>query len=114
MTAYLPEQVFLAIEPVDVRKGADSLSIIVRESLGQSPCSGSAFAFRNKAGTRIKMLIWDGNGVWLCLRRLHKGRFPWPEFGAQIHPLSQDEWQWLTQGVDWRRIHAKPQESWLI
>ena len=41
----------------------------------RSPCAGSAFVFCNRAGNRIKVLLWDGAGVWLCQRRLHQGRF---------------------------------------
>ncbi len=52
-----PTQVFLAVEPVDIRKGADGLSILVQESLGKAPADGSAYAFRNRAGNRIKLLV---------------------------------------------------------
>ncbi|PKQ71147.1 hypothetical protein CJP16_21740 [Aeromonas sobria] len=73
------------MEPVDIRKGADSLALIVRESLGQSPCSGSAFAFRNKAGTRIKMVIWvevDNNIAENALRLVSLGRKNFLFFGS--------------------------------
>jgi len=40
---------------------------------GRSPCNGGAYAFRNRRGNRIKLLVWDGAGVWLCVRRLHPG-----------------------------------------
>lgn len=60
-----PSRVFLAVEPVDIRQGIDGLSRRVEASLGCAPCDGSAYAFRNKAGTRLKLLVWDGTGVWL-------------------------------------------------
>ena len=106
-----PGQVYLAVEPVDIRKGADGLSILVQESLGRAPTDGSAYAFRNRAGNRIKLLVWDGTGVWLCVRRLHKGRFIWPSSNDTLFTLNQADWQWLTTGVDWRRLSAKPQAS---
>jgi transposase len=109
-----PAQVFLAVEPVDIRKGADGLSILVQESLGKAPTDGSAYAFRNRAGNRIKLLVWDGTGVWLCVRRLHKGRFTWPRCIDTVFTLNQADWQWLTTGVDWRRLSAQPQAAWRV
>lgn len=108
------EQVWLAVEPVDMRMGIDGLSLLVQRSLGQAPCDGSAYAFRNRNGNRIKLLIWDGTGVWLCVRRLHHGRFTWPQSNDAICTLSQAEWHWLTTGVDWRRLQAKPSAQWQV
>lgn len=109
-----PVQVFLAVEPVDIRQGVDGLSLRVQESLGKPPCDGSAYAFRNRAGTRIKLLVWDGTGVWLCVRRLHQGRFTWPQSQDTVCTLSQADWQWLTAGVDWRRLSAPPPAAWRV
>jgi transposase len=61
-----PARIWLAVEPVDLRRGIDGLSSIVQQALGHSPGAGSAFVFRNRAGNRLKLLLWDGNGVWLC------------------------------------------------
>jgi transposase len=109
-----PEQVFLAVEPVDIRRGIDGLSALLQETLGQTPTDGHAYAFRNRAGNRIKLLIWDGTGVWMCLRRLHQGRFVWPQSAEQVFPLSQAHWQWLTTGVDWQRLSARPAAGWRV
>jgi transposase len=109
-----PMQVFLAVEPVDIRKGADGLSVLVQESLGKIPTDGSAYAFRNRAGNRIKLLIWDGTGVWLCVRRLHKGRFVWPTCNEVLFTLSQGDWQWLTAGVDWQRLSTQAPAHWRL
>ena len=103
-----PDQVWLAVEPVDMRTGADGLAMRVQAILGRSSCDGSAYAFRNKRGSVIKMLIWDGNGVWLCVRRLHQGTFVWPSENAKHCTLSQSQWHWLTNGIDWRRVNAAP------
>ena len=59
-----PQQVWLAIQPVDMRLGIDGLSLLVQEALGKAPCDGSAYAFRNRRQNRLKLLIWDGAGVW--------------------------------------------------
>lgn len=109
-----PEQVWLAVEPVDIRLGIDGLSLKIQQALGRSPCDGTAYAFRNRNGNRIKLLIWDGTGVWLCVRRLHHGRFTWPQSDDTTCALSQAEWRWLTAGVDWRRLQAKPSAQWQV
>ena len=59
-----PQQVWLAIQPVDMRLGIDGLSLLVQEALGKATCDGSAYAFRNRRQNRLKLLIWDGAGVW--------------------------------------------------
>ena len=65
-----PQAIWLAVAPVDLRLGADGLSLRVQQALRSNPCDGSAYLFRNQRGDRIKLLVWDGNGVWLCQRRL--------------------------------------------
>ena len=84
------------------------------ESLGKVPTDGSAYAFRNRAGNRIKLLVWDGTGVWLCVRRLHKGRFIWPTCEEAVVLMNQADWQWLTTGVDWRRLRVAPPANWRV
>jgi transposase len=97
-----------------MRAGVDRLSAWVRECLGCSPCDGTAYLFRNRQGNRIKLLVWDGNGVWLCQRRLHRGKFTWPEEGERVHTLDQEQWKWLISGVDWRRVNARPDVAWNV
>jgi len=99
-----PGRIWLVAEPVDMRRGIDGLSMIVQQSLGYSPCSGSAFVFCNRAGNRIKVLLWDGAGVWLCQRRLHQGRFVWPRQDESCFEMTCAQWEWLVAGVDWRRL----------
>jgi transposase len=107
-----PAHIWLAVKPVDMRKGFDGLSAIIQEALGEFPGSGAAFIFRNQAGNRLKMILWDGNGVWLCHRRLHKGGFVWPSSQATSFSLTLEQWHWLIAGVDWRRLSALPKEEW--
>ncbi len=109
-----PEQVWLAVEPVDMRWGADRLSLLVQNMAGRSPCDGTAYGFTNRSHTRVKLLLWDGTGVWLCQRRLHKGHFHWPRPGEALHRMSADEWKWLTFGVDWQRLTAPPPVHWRL
>ncbi|MEI6987578.1 MAG: IS66 family insertion sequence element accessory protein TnpB [Rhodospirillaceae bacterium] len=98
-----PGQIWLSIAPVDLRRGIDGLSALVQQTLGQQPCAGSAFVFRNAVGNRIKVLLWDGNGVWLCQRRLHQGHFIWPKPDECRFSVTQAQWEWLIAGVDSHR-----------
>ena len=109
-----PAQIWLAVAPVDMRKGADGLSSMVQQVLGHPPCAGSAFVFRNRVGNRLKVLLWDGNGVWLCQRRLHRGGFVWPQAVDACYSISQEHWQWLIAGVDWQRLSAIPKADWQV
>jgi len=104
--------IWMVRDPVDMRKGIEGLSGIVREALGKNPCTSGAFVFRSRSGHRIKILLWDGTGVWLMQRRLHRGRFVWPLEGDETFTLSRDEWEWLFRGVDWQRLNARPSEAW--
>lgn len=70
-------KILVAVEPADFRKGIDGLVRQCRESLQQDPFSGAVFVFRNRRGTALKVLVYDGQGFWLCHKRLSQGRFPW-------------------------------------
>jgi len=70
-------RIMVAVEPQDFRKGIDGLSRICREVLGDDPFSGCVFVFRNKAAKALKLLVYDGQGFWLCQKRLSEGRFRW-------------------------------------
>ncbi len=109
-----PSQIWLVVEPVDMRAGIDGLSLRIQNALDRSPCDGSAYAFRNRRGTRLKLLIWDGTGVWLCHRRLHKGHFIWPTSMSTVMTLTARQWQWLITGVDWQRLSALAPVHWRV
>jgi transposase len=70
-------RIFLATQPVDFRKGIDGLAAVCRKVLGEQPLSGAVFVFRNRSGTALKILFYDGQGFWLCTKRLSQGRFHW-------------------------------------
>lgn len=61
-----PTQIWLAVALVDMRRDNDGLSSIVQQALGHSPCAGLVFAYHNRPGNRLKVLLWDGDGGWLC------------------------------------------------
>lgn len=73
-------RVLVAVDPVDFRKGIDGLARVAREELSRDPFSGWLFVFRNRRRSAIKILVYDGQGFWLALKRLSRGKFRhWPE-----------------------------------
>ncbi len=70
-------RILVAVEPSDFRKGIDGLGGVCRRVLEEDPFSGCMFVFRNRRATAIKILVYDGQGFWLCQKRLSKGRFRW-------------------------------------
>jgi transposase len=59
-------RIFLAVQPVDFRKGMDGLAAVCRQVLGDNPLGGAVYVFRNRTGTTLKLLAYDGQGFWLC------------------------------------------------
>jgi transposase len=90
-------QILVACEAVDFRKGIDGLARICRDVLMADPFSGYLFVFRNKRSTAIKVLVYDGQGFWLCQKRLSTGRFSWwPKFHTDaVQTLAVHELQLL-------------------
>lgn len=72
------QRIFLALEPVDMRKQFNGLWAVAQEKLREDPKSGALFVFTNKDRDRLKILFWDGSGVWVLAKRLEQGRFTWP------------------------------------
>jgi transposase len=70
-------RVLVAVEPVDFRKGIDGLCATCRQVLRSDPLTGTVFVFRSKRLTTVKLLVYDGQGFWLCQKRLSQGRFHW-------------------------------------
>lgn len=102
-------RVLVAIEPVDGRKGIDSLAQLCQERLAEDPFSGCVFVFRSRSGTAIRLLAYDGQGYWLAQKRLSKGRFKsWPEGDGVAKPLEAYEVQLLLAAGDISHIHAAP------
>jgi transposase len=85
-------RILVAVEAVDFRKGIDGLARVCQEELQSDPYGGWLFVFRNRRGTAIKALTYDGRGFWLCQRRLSRGRFPyWPASATAVKSLEAHE-----------------------
>ncbi|MCG2661762.1 MAG: IS66 family insertion sequence element accessory protein TnpB [Kiritimatiellae bacterium] len=109
-------RILLAAEPTDFRRGIDGLCRVCREHLDADPMSGAMFVFRNRRAKALKILVYDGQGFWLCQKRLSAGRFRfWPTSarGKQTRRLEAYELQVLLACGDpeaargarpWRRI----------
>ena len=80
-------KILVAVAPADFRKGIDGLAALCQGALKQDPFSGTVFVFRNRRATAIKVLVYDGQGFWLCQNRLSSGRFRWWPVPAS-HPKS--------------------------
>ena len=95
-------RVLVALAPVDLRGGFNRLYGLVSERLQQDPLSGHLFVFTNRPHNRLKVLYWDGSGLWLCTKRLEKGRFTWPAAPGPSLSLRGEEWSALVHGLEIR------------
>jgi transposase len=104
-------RVFLAVEPCDMRKGFEGLLGMVGQKLGEEIKSGALFVFTNKRHTRLKVLYFDGTGLWLMTKRLEEGTFSWPKLepgGAAKLALRPEAFAMLTDGIDLRGAKLRP------
>ena len=98
-------KIYLATEPCDMRKSFNGLSIVVQNKLRADPQSGAAFLFTNKRRNLLKILYWDGSGLWVLSKRLEKGRYSWPKHSHSKHgkiSLEATALAMLTDGIDLR------------
>lgn len=104
-------KVFVALDPIDMRKGFEGLHATVTHQLKADARCGALFAFTNKKRTRIKILYWDKTGLWLLTKRLEKGTFYWPRAaaaqGARIE-LAPEALAMLTDGIDMHEAKMRP------
>ena len=111
-------RLFVATQPVDGRKGADSLMVLVRDVFRHDPLSGHLFIFFSKRCNRVRIVYWDRNGFAMWTKRLERGRFR-PTFSADgklaPHAIEAAELALIVEGIDlagarrrprWRRGHA--------
>ena len=94
-------KVYLAIEPVDMRKQFNGQWTLAEDQMKEDPRQGALFVFTNKPRDRLKMLYWDGSGVWVLAKRLEQGRFSWPLGGNGVKlSLTPEALTMLLAGID--------------
>ena len=99
------DAMWLAVEPVDMRAGADRLIARVVQVFGAAQAH-HGYLFANARGTRMKLVVHDGFGVWCATRRLNQGRFVWPTNGIPLQPptLTRAQFDALVVGLPWQRL----------
>jgi transposase len=110
-------RLLLAVRPADFRKGIDSLAALCRQTLEEDPFSGTVFIFTNRLRTTVKILVYDGQGFWLCTKRFSRGRLAWwPIQQTSSFAVNPSQLQiLLSQGnpldahipADWRPVTPK-------
>jgi len=102
-------RIYVAVGATDLRKSFEGLYGFVRDRLRCDPLSGHVFLFCNGQRNRLKLLVWDGSGLWVCAKRLEKGCFSWPQAvdaqGKVV--LSHEELTLLLSGIDLSQTQRK-------
>lgn len=103
-------RIYVAVQPVDMRKSFNGLWSAASDQLHEDPKSGALFAFINQERTRLKLLYWDGTGVWVLAKRLEQGRFSWAAVTDERAKLAlaPEALSMLVSGVDLKQGTLKP------
>lgn len=100
-------RIFVALAPVDMRRSFNGLYAHVQTMLSQDPLSGHLFLFTNKPRNRVKILFFDGSGLWVCAKRLERGTFGWPKGEGASLCMRPEELQLLLHGIE-----GTPRRHW--
>ncbi|MET4163942.1 transposase [Marinobacterium iners] len=95
----MPE-IYLYREPIDFRKQANGLAVLIEQELGRSPFTGALYAFTNRQRNKIKCLMWEDNGFILYYKALAEEKFKWPSPADELMPLTGEQINWLLDGYD--------------
>lgn len=101
-------RVWLAAGHTDMRKGFNSLALVVQEVLKRDPHGGHLFVFRGRKGNLVRIIWHDGQGACVFTKRLERGRFLWPSPADGVVTISSAQLGYLLEGIDWRM----PQKTW--
>lgn len=93
-------QIFVAVQPTNLRLSFDGLAGLVRDHLGGDPLSGHLFVFRNRIGDRVKILYWDRSGLALWYKRLQRGTFRFPEVTGATAQVTAADLMLILEGID--------------
>lgn len=103
-------RIYVAVQPVDMRKSFNGLWAAATEQLKEDPKNGAVYCFINRERTRLKLLYWDGTGVWVLAKRLEQGRFSWTaatDARTKV-ALAPEALAMLVSGVDLKQGTLKP------
>ena len=103
-------RIFVAVNPVDMRKSFNGLHAHIQAVLGEDPLSGHLFVYTNRLRNRVKLVWFDGSGLWVCAKRLERGTFGWPLGEGASRSLRPEELELLLHGIEgtprrhWHRV----------
>ena len=100
------DAIWLALGVSDLRGGNDVLLAHVVRGFSNGAQPHHAYVFANRRADRLKVLVYDGTGMWLCTRRLQAGGFAWPGDAAGSMTLTRAQFDWLVAGLPWQRLSA--------
>jgi transposase len=98
--------IWLALGASDLRGGIDKLLALVVNGFAAGVQAHHAYAFANRRADRLKVLVYDGAGMWLCTRRLQAAGFAWPREESGSIQITREQFDWLVAGLPWQRIGA--------
>lgn len=104
-------RIFVGVKPVDMRKSFNGLYAIVKNHLGRDPLDGAVYLFANRKRTLVKVLYWDGTGIWVLAKRLERGTYWWPGpggDGSRELELCAESLSMLLGGVDLKQGSLRP------
>ena len=106
-------RIFACTDPVDFRKGIDGMAAICRNLLSKNPMDGAVFLFRSRSKVSLRVLAYDGQGFWLCTKRLSKGHFQWwPNNISSQTSIKMDAWELQTLLWNGDPSNAKFKDPW--
>ncbi len=97
-------RIYLATKPIDFRKGMDGLVAHVANSFDLDPYDGAIWLFRSRRADRLKLIVWDGSGLVLVMKRLNGKPFIWPKAQSTPVMLTKVQFEALFAGIDWRQL----------
>ncbi len=109
------DAIWLALGASDLRGGIDTLLALVLGAFAEGAQAHHAYVFANRRADRLKVLVYDGAGMWLCTRRLQAGSFAWPRGPTGSVALTREQFDWLVAGLPWQRMgSAQPQSITVV
>lgn len=102
LSAWPNARIFVALAPMDMRRSFNGLSAWVQNQLQADLLTGALFVFTNRHRNRLKILFWDGTGLWCCAKRLEAGKFTWPRGEGTARTVRQEQLSALISGLEVR------------